>query len=96
MSREGGPGAGGGGGGGGENAQHTYSKPTNGYYSSVEVAATDARAAAIEFFGFPGFRHIQENIILRSLLGHDTLALMPTGGKFVGCLSPLATPITHF
>ncbi len=33
-----------------------------------------------EFWGYPSFRPQQEDIVRSVLLGHDTLALMPTGG----------------
>ncbi len=33
-----------------------------------------------KYWGYPGFRSLQEDIILSVLAGNDTLALMPTGG----------------
>lgn len=33
-----------------------------------------------QYWGFPAFRPLQEDIIRSALTGHDTLALLPTGG----------------
>ncbi|MBP5283473.1 MAG: RecQ family ATP-dependent DNA helicase, partial [Treponema sp.] len=43
---------------------------------------TNAKPLTIlkEVFGYKKFRPLQENIILNVLSGHDTLAIMPTGG----------------
>ena len=40
----------------------------------------DIWAVLARFWGYPGFRPLQEEIILSVLDGRDTLALMPTGG----------------
>lgn len=41
--------------------------------------AEDAREALRRVFGFPGFRGVQEQVVLRVLEGRSTLAVMPTG-----------------
>ena len=33
-----------------------------------------------KYWGYTGFRELQEDIIMSVLEGHDTLGLMPTGG----------------
>lgn len=40
----------------------------------------DIRGLLRQFWGFEQFRPLQEDIILSVLSGHDTLALLPTGG----------------
>ncbi|MCB0618330.1 MAG: DEAD/DEAH box helicase, partial [Saprospiraceae bacterium] len=40
----------------------------------------EPREVLREHWGYPEFRPLQEDIIRSVLAGHDTLALMPTGG----------------
>jgi ATP-dependent DNA helicase RecQ len=42
--------------------------------------ATDIHAILKKYWGFDTFRPLQEDIIRSALKGHDTLALLPTGG----------------
>ncbi|HRF41784.1 MAG TPA: ATP-dependent DNA helicase RecQ [Saprospiraceae bacterium] len=42
--------------------------------------ATDPKVVLQQYWGYPAFRSMQEDIILSVLNGKDTLALLPTGG----------------
>lgn len=41
---------------------------------------SEARKVLIKYWGYPEFRPMQEDIIVSVAEGHDTLALLPTGG----------------
>ena len=55
---------------------------TNGFLTlaSLKIKADDLRALLKQYFGFPSFRPLQEEIIRDSLAGKDVFALLPTGG----------------
>lgn len=44
------------------------------------VVPTDPLEVLRQYWGYPSFRGIQEQIVRSVLAGHDTLGLMPTGG----------------
>lgn len=48
--------------------------------SATDSFMTESSKILKQYWGFESFRPLQEDIILSVLNGHDTLALMPTGG----------------
>ena len=47
---------------------------------TIQISRLSAKAILKQYWGYDAFRPLQEDIINAVLAGHDTLALLPTGG----------------